>query len=107
MADEIQKKTTTTKAKQPGASLAGKRRARFQIEAVQGANVFLAGSFNDWNPRKNKLTYKDGVYSTALTLPKGRHEYKFIIDDIWCIDPNCAEWAPNGLGSLNSVVVVG
>ena len=87
-------------------SLAGKKRVRFQIEADKGAEVFVAGSFNDWNPKKHKLTYKNKVYSCTTLLSKGRHEYKFVIDGVWCVDPACSEWTPNGLGSLNSVVVV-
>ncbi len=87
-------------------SLAGKKRVRFQIEAEKGSEVFVAGSFNDWNPRKNKLTYKDGMYSAATLLSKGRHEYKYLINGVWCVDPSCSEWTPNGIGSLNSVVVV-
>jgi 1,4-alpha-glucan branching enzyme len=82
------------------------KRVKFQLQAEPGCEVFVAGTFNSWNPRKTRMTYGDGVYSTTVTLPKGRYEYKFIIDDVWCIDPNCTEWAPNGLGSLNSVVVV-
>lgn len=96
----------TKRARRSAATPAGKRRVRFWIEAVEGADVFIAGRFNDWNPRKNRLAYQDGVYATTLTLGTGRHEYKFVIDDVWCIDPNCPEWAPNGLGSLNSVAVV-
>ena len=87
-------------------SLAGKKRVRFQIEAEKGSEVFVAGSFNDWNPRKNKLTYKGGVYSCTTLLSKGRHEYKYVVNGVWCVDPSCSEWTPNGMGSLNSVVVV-
>lgn len=87
--------------------LAGKNRVTFQIKADPESEVFVAGTFNGWNPRKNKLTFKSGVYSVTITLSKGRHEYKFIVNDVWCVDPRCLEWAPNGLGSLNSVITVG
>lgn len=88
-------------------SLAGKKRVKYEIKADQGSEVYMAGTFNGWNPRKNKLKFKNGVYVTTILLPKGRHEYKFIIDGVWCVDPACHEWAPNGLGSLNSVINVG
>lgn len=87
-------------------TLAGKKRVAFEIKAEPGSEVFVAGSFNGWNPTKNRLTFKDGVYRTTILLPKGRHEYKFVINEVWCVDPECPEWAPNGLGSLNSVVNV-
>jgi 1,4-alpha-glucan branching enzyme len=87
------------------ASLAGKKRVKFQIQAEKGSEVYIAGTFNNWSAKKNKLAFKDGVYSTSILLPKGRHEYKFVVNGVWCVDPECAEWAPNGLGSLNSVIV--
>ena len=87
-------------------SLAGKRRVQFSIKADQGSEVYVAGTFNEWNPKKNKLAYKSGVYSTTLMLPKGRHEYKFVIDGVWCVDPECPEWNANNMGSLNSVLNV-
>ena len=83
-----------------------RRRVRFVVEAKEGSRVYVAGSFNGWNPGKNRLTMKDGRYSTTLLVPRGRHEYKFIIDDTWCLDPACREWAPNDQGSLNSVITV-
>ena len=82
------------------------KRARFEIEAEKGSEVFVAGSFNGWDPAKNKLTFRRGVYSTSILLPAGRHEYKFVVNGIWCVDPECAEWTPNGMGALNSVLVV-
>ena len=76
------------------------------MKADQGSEVYVAGTFNEWNAKKNKLAYKSGSYATTLMLPKGRHEYKFVIDGVWCVDPECPEWTPNGLGSLNSVLNV-
>ncbi|MEI6808934.1 MAG: glycogen-binding domain-containing protein [bacterium] len=84
----------------------GKKHVHLSIKAEENNEVSVAGSFNEWNPKKHKLTYADGVYTISLLLGPGRHEYKFVINDVWCIDPECVEWAPNGLGSLNSVIVV-
>lgn len=90
--------------KQPVAK--GKKRVNFSIRAEPGSEVYIAGTFNDWSPQKHKLICANGVYSTSILLSPGRHEYKFVINDVWCIDPECVEWAPNGFGSLNSVIVV-
>ena len=40
--------------------------------------LFLAGSFNNWNPASNDfaLSQKGGVYETTISLPKGKYEYK-------------------------------
>jgi len=83
-----------------------KKRVKFSVKAEPGVAVYVAGTFNNWDTNKHKLTYADGVYSATVLVPQGRHEYKFIIGDVWCIDPECPEWAPNGMGALNSVLVV-
>lgn len=84
----------------------GKRRVVFKVSGEPQNEVFLAGSFNDWDPAQNKLRYKDGAWSATLLLPPGRYEYKFVINGVWCVDPHCCEWTANVLGSLNSVVNV-
>jgi hypothetical protein len=48
----------------------------------------------------------DGQYATSLVMSKGRYEYKFVINGVWCLDPECPEWVANNYGSLNSVVIV-
>ena len=91
------------------ASAASKKRVKFQIKAETGKVVSVAGTFNNWNPEESRLKEKGktGVYTAALSLSKGRYEYKFIIDGAWCVDPECPEWVPNNYGSLNSVITVG
>lgn len=84
----------------------GRRRVRFQLRAGPGSSVHVAGAFNDWDPAKKKMSYSGGVYSAAMMLLPGRYEYKFVVDDIWCVDPECPDWVPNDQGSLNSVIVV-
>jgi 1,4-alpha-glucan branching enzyme len=89
-------------------SLEGKKRIKFQAQAERGGEVYVAGSFNEWNPKKDRLEYDEiaGNYSTSLLLSKGKHEYKFVINGAWSLDPECPDWVPNGLGSLNSVITV-
>jgi len=93
----------------PGAMTEGielSKRVRFAIKGEPNREVYVTGTLNDWNPKKDKLVFKDGIYSASIHLEPGRYEYKFIIDGIWCVDPECSERAPNGQGSLNSVIVV-
>lgn len=85
----------------------GKKRVTFKLRAEPGSNVYVAGSFNEWSPTERQMTHRDHSYTTTLLLSKGRHEYKFVVNGIWCIDPECSDWAPNDQGSLNSVIVVG
>ncbi|MGM0497251.1 MAG: isoamylase early set domain-containing protein [Bacteroidota bacterium] len=83
-----------------------KKRVTFQVKAEPGSEVYVAGDFNNWEPKK-KLTNKnnDGVFKGTMLLGRHkRYEYKFIINGKWSVDPNCDEWVPNSLGSLNSVL---
>ena len=84
------------------------KRVTFTVRAKAGSKVFLAGSFNDWDPTAKEMTDKkgDGVFAATLNLSAGAHEYKFVIDGIWCADPECTEWVQNDLGTLNSVKIV-
>ena len=85
------------------------QRVTFSVRAEVGSKVFLAGSFNDWNPTAKEMSDKknDGVYAVALSLAPGTYQYKYVIDGTWCADPECADWVQNDLGTLNSVKHVG
>jgi 1,4-alpha-glucan branching enzyme len=80
----------------------------FQLTAEPGIEVFVAGSFNNWDPKQYPLRDNPdgGHYKTKLVLSPGRHEYKFIVSGEWRADANCPDWVPNDQGSLNSVIVV-
>ena len=84
------------------------KKVTFELRADAGRKVSVAASFNNWDPAANRLRWnaKDGMYRTHIRLVPGRHEYKFVVDGIWCVDPECDEWVPNDYGSLNSVVIV-
>jgi 1,4-alpha-glucan branching enzyme len=87
---------------------AGKKKVVFSCKANPGDEVFIAGSFNDWEPASIQLVDEkgDGNFQKTLFLSKGRHEYKFIINGVWTLDTSCPEWTSNGMGSLNSVIEV-
>ena len=84
------------------------KRISFEITTEPGSDVCVAGTFNNWDPAQYKLSVDpdSGVFRTRLALPPGRHEYKFVVNGVWCVDPNCPEWVPNDHGSLNSVISV-
>lgn len=87
-----------------------RKRVVLTVKAEPGSTVYLAGSFNDWNPTEKKLVDKngDGIFSATITLPVGIYEYKFVINGIWTLDPDPErDWTQNGLGTLNSVLRVG
>jgi 1,4-alpha-glucan branching enzyme len=80
----------------------------FRCAAPADAQVFVAGSFNCWQSDTHALAYdrQSGLAQASITLPPGRHEYKFVVDGAWMVDPCCPDWVINDHGSLNSVVTV-
>lgn len=80
----------------------------FTVRADAGKSVYLAGSFNQWNPTGKKMLDKknEGVYTATVKLAPGRYEYKFVIDGVWCADPENLDFVQNDHGTLNSVIVV-
>lgn len=80
-------------------------RVTFNVRAEVGSKVFLAGSFNNWDPTVKKMVDKkgDGEFATTVALAPGDHQYKFVIDGTWCADPECPDWVQNEHGTLNSV----
>jgi 1,4-alpha-glucan branching enzyme len=49
--------------------------------------VFLAGTFNNWQPNDLQMQNINGVWTLPYTLPAGNYQYKFIVDDNWILDP--------------------
>lgn len=79
----------------------------FQLKVGTDCEVYVAGTFNDWDPRRDRLIPdEDGTMSTTLPVPRGTHEYKFVVNGVWCVDPECRERIPNHQGSLNGVLHV-
>ena len=80
----------------------------FTVHAERGKAVYLAGEFNDWNPTAKKMAYKarSGVYAASVRLAPGSYQYKFVVDGVWCADPENVNCVANDKGTFNSVVVV-
>lgn len=103
-AKPVAKKSTVTKkctARKP----AGKS-VTFTVHADKGKAVYLAGDFNAWDPKARKMTFKAGVYSASVKLAPGDYQYKFVVDGIWCADPENVNSVPNDQGTFNSVITV-
>ncbi len=89
-------------------SAKGKKRITFSIQETPGNSVSVAGDFNAWNANQKPLRDKsgNGMFTGIAMLTKGRHAYKFVINDVWTVDPTCDDWEHDGYGSLNSVINV-
>ncbi|MBQ9432346.1 MAG: glycogen-binding domain-containing protein [Kiritimatiellae bacterium] len=98
-------KAATKKATTPKAATPKAKRVTFTVNADPASTVFLAGSFNDWDPTAKQMTDKknNGIFTATLNLVPGEYQYKFIINGTWCADPDCSDWVQNEHGTLNSI----
>lgn len=67
-----------------GGRSAAQYRVRFTLDRIPsytapGDTFYIAGTFNNWNPRdpRYRLTQKEGRPGITIELPKGMFEYKF------------------------------
>ncbi len=88
----------------------GVREVKFSFQPVISGvqNVFLAGTFNDWNESKTRMTDNDGdgTFEVTLLLPPGKYQYKFVADGKWITDETATDFADDGFGGRNSVITV-
>lgn len=96
---------TKTKDKQETTSISCK--------APDAQSVFLAGTFNNWDPGTTPMERSEnGEWSAQLELAQGRYEFKFIVDGEWCCAPGCQadhtcpDCVPNDCGTMNRVLEV-
>lgn len=73
----------------------------------QAREVFLAGSFNDWNERAYRMLRIAGGWAIYLYLREGTHSYKFVVDGQWIPDPGARVNRPDGRGNVNSFMSLG
>ena len=79
----------------------------FTLKASEAGKVCLAGDFNEWKVCEAPMERVGGdTWSITIELPRGRHEYMFVIDDQWVTDPNAMGYSDDGFGNRNSVLVV-
>jgi len=53
-----------------------------------GNEVFITGSFCEWNKRLKMNKNKDNIFEVELFLSKGKYEFKFIVDGVWRCSSN-------------------
>ena len=76
----------------------------FRYTAPDAVSVLLVGDFTEWQQKAIALEKgKDGVWTTAVKLPPGKHHYLFIVDGAWCEDPGCNVREPNPYGGHDMV----
>ncbi len=80
----------------------------FFLPAYKGSkNVFVSGSFNNWNPTGIRMFWVGRGWAANLFLREGTHAYKFIVDSEWMPDPFNKVKRPDGSGHENSFLSIG
>ena len=63
----------------------------FVLDMPEATAVAVAGSFNDWDPRRTPMRKSpEGAWKTTVALAPGRYEYRFVVDGKWISDPKAA-----------------
>jgi hypothetical protein len=79
----------------------------FELNGYKDAKrVFLAGSFNNWNPTELLMQRSANGWTATVELPHGKHYYKFVIDGQWITDPGNPFIENDREGNLNSILLV-
>ena len=68
--------------------------------------VALVGTFNDWNVTADPMSKRNGRFVKTKQLPRGQHQYKFLVDGQWYDDPGAEIQTDNEFGTKNSIVRV-
>ena len=97
----------TSRTVTSGVQLPNTVRYVFTVKADQVREICLAGDFNQWKVCDAPLMrVGEGVWSITIDLPRGRHEYMFVIDGKWVTDPNAMGYSRDGFGNRNALLVV-
>lgn len=79
----------------------------FKLRGYKDAKeVLLTGSFNDWSEDGFKMRKTDYGWKLSVLLAGGKHQYKFIVDNKWILDPSNPIKEYDYYGNINSVCMV-
>jgi 5'-AMP-activated protein kinase regulatory beta subunit len=83
------------------------KQVRFTFKSGQQyKTIYVAGDFTNWQDQPIMMRKGRGNTWTALApMTTGEHEYKFIVDGQWMLDPD-APHRSNNIGSENSIIRV-
>ena len=101
-----QKKSYIGGARMKGVANKSIRRVTFSFQSPDAKEVYITGTFNDWDPRKNRFKKHSTGWKAVKYLAPGKYEYRLVVDGIWVDDPTCTNRRPNQYGSENCVLEV-
>lgn len=79
---------------------------RFFLEGFESANqVILTGTFNGWNEGELQMKRVEGGWILEYVMGAGDHQYKFIVNGTWIVDPKNPLVMKDESGNNNSVFI--
>lgn len=82
----------------------------FRLQLDEPAQVvYLAGTFNEWQVGRTPMRSEDGgkTWTITLHLMPGVYQYKFVVNGTdWRTDPNATQNVDDGMGNINSLLIV-
>jgi hypothetical protein len=90
------------------AAMEGTVQVVFTLSLEHARTVSVVGSFNGWDPAGYELHKSNGNWILETALPKGRHEYSFLIDGQKIMtDPRGMFTSDDGFGNRNTLLILG
>ena len=82
---------------------------RFVLVRDEARSVSVAGSFNQWSVSSHPLVRQGtrGLWTLVVPLSPGEHTFMFVVDGKqWVSPPMAEDYADDGFGAKNGIVVV-
>lgn len=77
------------------------------FHSAAGADIQIAGDFNNWEPDRGVTTERHGdLITKSLLVRPGRYQYRLIVNGEWRADPTNPHHVTNEFGEINSVLEV-
>ncbi|MFC1825623.1 glycogen-binding domain-containing protein [Thermodesulfobacteriota bacterium] len=93
----------------PGSQQGSFKTVIFTLDLPHASRVEVIGSFNRWTPGVFNMHWDEHqkVWSLALQLEGGKHEYAFLVDGKRVLqDPKALLHQEDGFGNKNSVLII-
>lgn len=75
-------------------------------ENLEAKEVYLGGSFNNWNYEKSPMQKTDSGWVASFGFKPGLYLYKFVVDGQWQLDPYNQKVIGDYMGNENNGVYV-
>jgi len=97
----------TTPRPAPASDIPAPEEVSLVFQSAGGADIKIAGDFNNWEPDRDVTTERRGdLLTKSLHVRPGRYQYRLIVNGEWRADPTNPHHVTNEYGEINSVLEV-